>query len=96
MKLKVTAEKNIRSMSSQEQLMKSQNSLVVSSMANIGMGVGLSNQKKKPKLVTLSSYQNGLTSSTTKKPKNYNELTSISQHDHEHSLYNEKSISKSR
>lgn len=78
MKLKVTAEKNnIRSISSQEQLLKSQNSVAMASMAN--MGVGLSSQKKKPKLVTLTSGQNQA-SSTTKKNKNYNELTSISQH----------------
>jgi hypothetical protein len=68
MKLKVTADKNIRSMSSQEQLLKYQNSVVVSSMADIG--VGLSN-KKKPKLVTLTSCHNP-NNSTTKKYKNYN------------------------
>lgn len=46
-------EHNLRSNSSQDKLMRYQNSLVVSSMAN--MGVGLSNSKKKPKLVTLTA-----------------------------------------
>lgn len=55
MKLKVnaTADKSLRSMSSHEQLLRQQNSLAVSSMANIG--VGLSSNKKKAKLVTLTS-----------------------------------------
>lgn len=67
MKLKVTAaDKNVRSMSSQEQLIKYQNSVVVTSMADIG--VGLSN-KKKPKLVTLTSSH--VPNSTSKKYRNH-------------------------
>lgn len=50
---KTNNEHNLRSNSSQDKLIRYQNSLVVSSMAN--MGVGLSNSKKKPKLVTLTA-----------------------------------------
>lgn len=73
MKLKFAAEKGIRSMSSNQELLKYQNNGIISSMVNIG--VGLSSNKKKPKLVTLTSMH--YPSSTAKKSK----MSTISQHE---------------
>ena len=72
MKLRVTADKSVRSISSQEQLNKcnNQNAQVVSSMAN--MGVGLGSHKKKPKLVTLTTSNSNHGQSTKKSLKNLN------------------------
>lgn len=70
-------DKSVRSISSQEQLYKynNQNSQIVTSMTN--MGVGLGSHKKKPKLVTLATSNPGMTHSN-KKSKNLNETLSIS------------------
>lgn len=75
MKLKVTSDKSMRSMSSNQQLKP--HNIVAASMANIG--VGLASQKKKPKIVTLTTNSSQI-NTTSKKTKKQSQLSVQKQH----------------